>query len=308
MKLLEPFAFTCITASALLCIPAVQAQNGAVDVDLPIIPEQAYPGDRIAVPLLGGGVCNAGHPDPAHPPTIRMAEHHVTPYGQHSYRYEVRYALLDTPDILCGVPPGPPILHADIGQLPIGYHAFDISGTVEGEEYVSYSTTSVLVGEHDRPADDISGIWYAPEQSGRGFTVVRSGSTFVLYWATHDGAGEPTWATLITSEDQDHDHNQNTFAGEAVATAGAPLTPGAAVLAAERWARVKFTSRGCGRATFQWGALDPVSGEPSVPDPAIGEGSLELVQVLVPDSVEPCDAVAQSGGLVATWLEAKVEQ
>ena len=54
--------------------------------------------------------------------------------------------------------------------------------------------------------------------------------------------------------------------------------------------------------------LDPVSGEPSVPDPAIGEGSLELVQVLVPDSVEPCDAVAQSGGLVATWLEAKVEQ
>ena len=286
---------------AVLCL-ATAAHAETININALPRPSNAYPGDHIGVPLLGGGFCNAALPDPAHPPTIRMTEHHVMGFGQDSYRYDVGYTLRNTPDILCGVPPGPPIHYTDVGELPLGYHYFDVSGTIEGEEYVSYSTSWVLVRVHDRPADDISGIWYAPEQSGRGFSVTRSGSTFVLYWATHDGAGEPTWATLITSENEDRDNNQNTFGGVAIATSGAPLSAGSATLVAEPWAEVRFTYEGCGRAAFEWSPLAVAGGEAAVSAPEVG-GSLALRQVLVPDGAEQCDATVLSGGLVAEWIE-----
>ena len=278
-----------------------------IEIDAEPFPTAPYPGDHVAVPLLGGGTCSAATPDPEHAPRIRLSEHFTNDEANPDddvYVYDVDYWLLDDPDAICGTPPGPPFFYTDVGALPNGIHRFNVTGQLDGEEHVSYQTWSVWVYPHERPGNNVSGIWFAPEQSGRGFTVQRSGNTFALYWATHDGEGQPTWATLLIPDTSiDDDANQNTFAGTAINTSGAPLSDGPAALTAAPWAKVRFTYEGCGRATFEWGPLDPPIGEQPQPDPAIGEGSLALRQVAVPDGAEACDAMARSGGLTAEWLE-----
>ena len=297
MRLLLPAA-ACITTAA-------HAEE--IEIDAAPFPQQAYPGDHVAVPLLGGGACNAAAPDPERQPQIRLTEHFPNDAANPNddvYVYAVDYWLINDPFAACGTPPPPPFFYANVGVLPNGSHRFDVTGQLDGEQHVSYQTVDAWVFPHERPRDNITGIWFAPEQSGRGFTVMRSGNMFALYWATHDAEGQPTWATLLLPDTTvDDDADQNTFSGTAINTSGSPLTGGAASLVDAPWAKVKFTYEGCGRATFEWGALDPPIGQQPEIDPDIGEGSLTLVQVLVPDGVETCDAVALSDGLVAEWVE-----
>lgn len=293
-----------IVACLLVAAPLHAEQ---IEIDASPFPGNAYPGDHVAVPLLGGGTCNAAFPDPERAPQIRRVEHFPNDEANPDddvYVYVVAYWLLDEPSVICGTPPPPPFFYADVGALPNGSHRFNVTGQLDGEEHVSYQTYDTSVYPHQRPDNNISGVWYAPEQNGRGFMVQRSGNLFALYWATHDDAGQPTWITLLVPDAGRWDGtDQNTYAGDAITTSGDPLSQGPATLDTIDWGPVSFTYEGCGRATFEWGPRYPLPAGQPQPDPAGSEGSLALRQVTVPDGVEPCDAVARSGGLTAEWPE-----
>lgn len=301
----------CLNAVALglmsvLCCVVAPVSAFEIDFAADVIPDLPYPGDRVGVPLHGGGNCNSAQLDPKKKPQIRLSEHRVNGVNDPSddvYTYAVDYWLVDVNDV-CGTPPPPRVFYADIGELPLGYHFFEAQAWLNGEKYVEYMRLAI-VNLHERAPDDISGFWVAPDQLGRGFTVTRSGDLFLLYWATHDGNGEPTWATLIVEDKDPYPgwFETRTFSGDAVTTSGAPLTPGAAELDVEPWAKVTFTYEGCGRATFEWEALDQPILDPPTGQTPRGNGSLALKQVLVPDGVAPCDVVAISKGLVAEWVE-----
>lgn len=297
IRLLLPAA-ACLTTAA-------HAEQ--IEIDASPFPQQAYPGDHVAVPLLGGGACSAASPDPARKPQVRLTEHFpndVDNPDDDVYVYTVDYWLLNPPAPICGTPPPPPFFHADVGVLPNGHHRFNVTGQIDGEEHVSYQTGDAWVFPHERPDNNISGVWYAPEQNGRGFMVQRSGNLFALYWATHDDEGRPTWVTLLVPDAGRWDGNdQNSYAGDAITTSGDPLSQGPATLDTIDWGPVSFTYEGCGRATFEWGPRYPLPAGQPQPDPAGSEGSLALRQVAVPDGAEPCDAVARSAGLVAEWIE-----
>lgn len=300
-----PQALLALLTLSLGISTAIHAEE--IDIDADPFPSQAYPGDHIAVPLLGGGTCNAAVPDPTQPPRIELAEHirnNVDDTNDDVYIYSVEYSLKDDPTALCGTPPPPGFFYADVGTLPNGNHRFNVVGEMDGQEHVSYQTWDATVAPFDRPGENISGIWYAPDQSGRGFMVQRSGTIFALYWATHDDEGQPTWVTMVAPDPgRWNGEDQNTYAGDAVTTAGDPLSQGPAALDTIDWGPVSFTYEGCGRATFEWGPRYPLPDGEVQPDPMGSEGSLALRQVTVPDGVEPCDAVARSNGLVAEWVE-----
>ena len=256
------------------------------------VPLAAYPGDSIGVPMLSGGACQGAVIDPARAPEIRQTAHLVNNAADDAddvYEYDLSYWLVEPQTPICGTPP-PPGYHSliDVGDLPEGIHRFDVTGYLAGTQFASYTTADVSVQEQRRPGNDISGIWWADEQSGRGFTVMRSGDIFALYWATHDDDGEPEWVTLLRSGANEPG---NTFEGVAINTDGPRLAPGAAALTPRPWGEVSFTYEGCGRASFEWNAIDP----------NIVDGSLALTQIATPDGVESCDI---GGRAVATaqWI------
>lgn len=216
--------------------------------------------------------------------------------GEHSpvhdqYEYELTYKMF-VPDFCFS--PGPPggfggdII--DVGVLPQGYHRFEVKREIEeGETLVQYAL-EFYMGLTDSLRYDVSGAWYAPEQSGRGVSVIYGGEVTTVYWATHDADGNPAW--VLMTDVPEENTERNVIEGAAVYTHGDPLASGAATLDAEPWGDVRFTYQRCGRSRLEWDALDP----------AIGAGSLDMVQALLPRGIEACD-VEKHASVVAERIE-----
>jgi hypothetical protein len=218
------------------------------------VPALAYPGDRIGVPLLSEP-CRTGV-DPSFAPRLtwvsRLLNDPLDPTDD-TYRWQLEYRVRSNSSSFCGTPPPPHYrVLADVGVLPEGHHVFRIGALLGNQPYANYDTASVWVRRHPRPGDDISGTWYAPQQSGRGVFVLRSGSVAALYWATHDALGEPTW--VVASNDA----RGNVLDGEAFLTDGAPFGIAPVTAVTRRWGRLVFDYRGCGRAQLRWDADDPL--------------------------------------------------
>lgn len=240
------------------------------------------------------GQCPAPAFDREQVPQLRQLS--FTP-GVHSpqqdvYTYELTYRMV-TPE-LCFSAPAPAGFayeKIDVGTFPQGHHAFVIKGITEDDEvYVQYEV-AISVGLTTDLRDDVSGAWYALEQSGRGVSVIRTQDVTMVYWATHDAEGHPAWA-LLTDNPEDN-VQRNVIEGTAVYTHGDPLAPGAATLDAAPWGEMRFTYERCGHTRLEWDALDP----------ALGEGSLEMVQALLPSGIDACDVENDPDSIVAERIE-----
>ncbi len=246
------------------------------------VPAQPFSSDRIGLPVLGGG-CPAIFLDTSQVPRIR---HTGSSAGARDY--ELRYWLRRSPDGICGVPP--PMNYSylvDIGSLPEGQYRFTVIGYLDGNEFNRYTTNVVSVRNVGNWARaDISGVWYAPEQSGRGVFVARRFGFIGVWWSNHDADGNPAWVIM-----SDNHGEGGRFEGEAITTYGPPLAPGPADIDSQRWGELSFTYLRCGRARMEW----------SADDEAIGDGSLNLVQLLLPDGIEPCDISSRVQGPPAIW-------
>lgn len=252
------------------------------------VPAQPYPGDRIGLPVFGGG-CPVVVLDPSQVPRIR----HTGSSGG-ARDYELRYWSHVPPNQACGVPP--PMRYdflVDIGSLPVGTYRFTVIGHLDGDEFDRYTTNVVSVRDVGYgPRADISGVWYAPEQSGRGVFVARRNGFTGVWWSNHDADGDPAWVIMTVNNAE-----ANRFEGEAITTHGPPMAAGPADIDSQRWGELSFTYLGCGRAQMAWNADDE----------AIGDGSLNLVQLVLPDGIEPCDISSRVQGPPAIWEAALAE-
>lgn len=280
--------FACIAA----CIP-VAAIAQATPQAAVVTPFNPFLGDHIGLPVWDGQC-----PEPAFSgraaPTIRQTGFTPGAGGtqQDAYEYEVIYPMRTGDICLTPIPPaGFSAYKIDIGALPVGHHTFNIQGVDEEDEvFVEYSTET-HVGAVDSVRTDVSGFWYAPEQNGRGVAVVQSGLLNTVYWAIHDTEGNPAWVLLNVV--QDPAEPSNILEGTAIYTHGDPLAPGAAELAVADWGTVTFTYERCGHATLAWDSDDE----------AVEDGSLDLVQVTVPNGVYVCDVENAATSVDAEWLE-----
>lgn len=244
------FLRTLPLVAALLSPAAVAAESTAQPV-----PALAFPGDRVYVPLIGGGECNAARLDPARPPQIQLLRRfdNGSPHLD-AYQYQVHYWLVNTPDIACGVPPPPPHLMTDVGELPLGLHTFDVFGYFGDQPHVSYSTGTSWVQQHDFLPPDLGGLWFDPAQTGRGVSVTRvSVEHAALLWFTHDAQGAPDWVASTLGKLSDVPR----LRGEGFNTRGTPLASGSASLASQPWGSLEFDYLGCGRALLRWTPRDP---------------------------------------------------
>jgi hypothetical protein len=259
----------------------------AQDTPLPI-PSQAYPGDHLFLPLRSGGNCNVARLDPARAPQVRLLSRVISEAGERfdQYRYQVEYWLVDDPEAICGTPPPPGYLYADVGALPLGYHFFNIGGSLAGVPLTAYGAAPAVVATHAGFPADVSGLWYDPTQTGRGVSVTRvEPETLSLLWFTHDGQGQPDW--VASSAVESGSLPQAT--GPGFNTRGTPLAPGAATLPMQPWGTLTFNYLGCGRAQLAWQADDP----------AVVDGSQPLIKLAEAIEAVPCSV---SNATVAIWL------
>lgn len=258
-----------------------------------VTPFSPYLGERVGIDAWSER-CSGPMFDAAHAPTIEQLAHTPGTGGpqQDEYTYELVYHMI-YPELCLATPP--PAMYSnviDLGDdLPQGHHTVHVKGVTPDDELQVAYDVQFYVGPVDGLREDVSGMWFAPEQSGRGLTVALRGNTAVLYWATHDADGDSAWNILTTPLAAVDD--RHIVEGTALATRGAPLAAGAAELEVEEWGDVRFEYRGCGKATWSWDAIDP----------AIGDGELDMVQVLQPDGVYACDVATLPNRVEATWIE-----
>lgn len=258
------------------------------------VPYDPYPGDRIGLHAFGGG-CPSVELDPNRAPRIRQTGFTADPGGDPEAdlrEYELSYWSHIPSGQVCPLPP--PMDYSsliDIGPLPIGQHRITVIGYLDGDEFDRY-TGHVWVRVRNSPRNDISGVWYAPEQSGRGLFAARRGNLTGFWWSNHDAEGRPAWV-VMTATGWEGNH----FEGEAITTYGPPLAPGPASIQSQRWGELAFTYIGCGRGRLEWRADDA----------AIGEGSLDVVQLMLPDGIALCDVSQLRTGPPAVWETTGVE-
>lgn len=270
-----------------------QAQITPIGAD--VVPASPFPGDRVAISAWRDA-CGGPAFDPSRPPVITQLSHVPGVGGvlQDEYTYELSYGLA-VADELCGTG-----LFAgfwsnfEIGALPLGHHKIVVKGlTSDKEVYVQYDVNA-YVGPANEVRPDVSGVWYSPQQNGRGVSVTRvtrsQGSFTSIYWATHDKEGRPGWVVLMEDRDVALDQS-NPVKGTAIHTYGDPLSPGPAELQVANWGQIRFTYERCGHARLEWNAIDP----------AIQDGSLELVQVIQPDGVYVCDVEKLHSLMPVRW-------
>lgn len=272
-----------------LCWALLPAVACAQNTPLPL-PAQAYPGDHVFVPLLGGGACNAAGLDPTRPPQVRLLSR-VAGELYDRYRYRVEYWLADSSEPICGTPPPPGYLYSDVGALPLGYHSFEVSGHYAGAPHAAYGTATTLVGAHSGLPDDVSGVWYDPAQTGRGLSVTRVDlDTLSLLWFTHDAQGRPDWVASSAAVLGP----LPLATGLGFNTRGTPLASGPATLATQPWGSLSFRYIGCGRAQLAWLPINP----------GVPAGSQSLIK-LAQDVAAPRCSLA--GAPLAVWLPPPAE-
>lgn len=278
---------------AVACAPLVAFAQITPPVPAYPTPYDPHLDEHVGIPVWNGQ-CPAPAFDPEQVPQLRQTA--FTP-GVHSpqqdvYEYELTYGMVN-PE-LCFSPPAPAGFYGkiDVGTFPEGHHKFVVKGATDDEAvYVQYDV-DIYVGPTDGFRDDVSGAWYAPEQSGRGVSVIRApGGLTTVYWAMHDAEGHPAWV-LLTDNPEDNEQ-RNVIEGTAVYTHGDPLAPGATTLDTESWGEVRFTYERCGHTRLEWDALDP----------ALGEGSLDMMQALLPSGVYACDIQNDPSTVVAERIE-----
>ena len=257
-----------------------------------ITPYNPMVDEHVGIPAWTGQ-CPEPFFDVEQTPQLRQTA--FTP-GAHSpqqdvYEYELTYRML-IPE-LCFSAPAPAGYFGtiDVGTFPQGHHQFVVKGVSEDDSVFVQYAIEFSVGLTTDLRDDVSGAWYAPEQSGRGVSVIRTPAVTMVYWATHDADGNPAWALL--TDNPEENTQRNVIEGTAVYTHGDPLAPGAATLDAAPWGELRFTYERCGRTTLEWDAIDP----------ALGEGSLEMVQALLPQGIDPCDVANDPNRVVAERIE-----
>jgi hypothetical protein len=237
---------------SLIAAPALAQSVGSIT----LVPLNPYPGDHVHVPLHGGGTCNAATLDASRIPQLRPILHNVDPLDPRNdvYRYELRYWLENADGAVCGTPPPARDFHADVGALPPGFHQFDVIGFLDDALLESYTTTTAQVAAHPGLPLDAAGLWFDPQQGGRGVSVMPlSSTTASLIWLTHDAQGNSTWVASNAAIAE----SGSRAAGTAFTTRGTPLAPGPAVVTSENWGSLDFTYEGCGRARLTWNAIDP---------------------------------------------------
>lgn len=284
-----------LAAACLLAVaPFTAVAQVTPTVAMPAVPHAPFLGDHVGI-RAWNGMCPEPYFDIGQAPQIRQTSHTVGQGGvqQDTYEHELTYFMKASEICLSPTPPAMPSANLiDIGALPQGLHTIAVQGIDEEDEvFVEYEVV-VYVGPADDLRADASGIWFAPEQNGRGVTVARANGLAVIYWATHDAQGDPAWNVLTASIDPASD-TRNIVSGTALTTHGDPLAPGAATLEAEAWGAVAFEYLGCGKARLEWNANDA----------GIEDGALELVQILQPDGVEFCDVAGSPTRVEAQWID-----
>lgn len=282
MKSTTPLLLTLVA----MLSPLVAAAQVTPSERAPVVPYRPYLDEHIGI-RAWSGYCPDPIYDGRHAPQIRQLSH-VVDVGIDVYHHELTYRMVRSE--ACTIAPkefAAPWM--DIGALPRGFHYIHVEGIEEdGDVFVEYDA-EIVVRETDTVRDDASGIWYSPEQNGRGVTVVLDQSssaspplTAVVYWATHDTEGNPAWNVLVGGPYAGAWGDRNVIEGTAITTSGDPLMPGTAQLRAAPWGEVRFEYQHCGHATLTWDADDA----------AIEDGSLALVQVMRPSGVYLCDVEA----------------
>ena len=275
---------------AITCLPV--AALAQITPPVPAYPTPYNPNldEHVGIPAWDGQ-CPAPVFDREQAPQLRQISFTPGDHSPHLYEHELTYRMV-LPE-LCFSAPAPAGFYGmiDLGALPSGYHEILVKGvTPDDEVYVQYQV-AFTVGVTNSLRDDVTGAWYAPEQSGRGVSVIRAYGVTMVYWATHDAEGNPAWA-LLTDNPEDN-AQRNVIEGTAIYTHGDPLAPGAATLDAAPWGEVRFTYERCGHTRLEWDAVDP----------ALGEGSLEMVQALLPSGIDACDVENDPNSIDAERVE-----
>ena len=225
--------------------------------------------------------------DAVEPPEIRTT-------GENSYTL----TYVHGPDGVNCPPELPPgtAFPTNIGKFPAGQHHVHFIGLVNGQ---SAYTDDISFTVSDIAGKSVSGAWYAPEQSGRGMFLIRTTvdlsppeigthpppeQLYVVYWATHDADGNPTWA--LTSGLM----SDNVVSGIAINTSGTPLAPGAAELTQQPWGTLSFEYLGCDKGQLTWNANDPL----------ITDGSVDIIKLANPDGLGVC---SKSNAIEAIWVD-----
>jgi len=256
---------------ALTANHGAQAQSQAARTAMPAEPT---PSDAIGLPYLQEGVCNSGVLDPQHPPFIhRTGVDFSTEPGLNLYTYAAVYRLVSAAE-LCGTPPPAALQYLDIGPLPEGIHRISVTPIVDGQSRPAY-TVQVQVKTDPGMPSHVSGVWFDPQQGGRGVFVTRmSPERLAVIWFTHDADGLPTWV-LATG---DIDWRQSQFSAVAINTEGPGLAPSPASIQERVWGELGFRYLGCDRAELSWNAIDP----------NIVDGRQSLVRLSRPDAMPAC--------------------
>jgi hypothetical protein len=239
-----------------------------------VLPAQPTPAEPVGLPYLQEGVCNSGVLDPQNPPFIqRTGVSFGAEPEQNQYSYAAVIQLVSESQ-LCGTPPPPRLRHIDIGPLPLGTHRITVTMIIDGQSRPDYTVQVPVKADPGMPSH-VSGIWFDPQQGGRGVFVTRmSTSRLALVWFTHDADGDPTWV-LATG---DIDWRQSQFSAVAINTDGPGLAPGPAEIEEQVWGELGFRYVGCDRAELSWNAIDP----------RIVDGSQSLVRLSRADALPAC--------------------
>ncbi|HET6603674.1 MAG TPA: hypothetical protein VFG21_05590, partial [Xanthomonadaceae bacterium] len=253
------------------------------------MPNPASTADRIGV-LATYPVCGPSLDHDSAPVAVEVSQAELPHAVQ--YHYRIDFQLVPPPEgtVCPGTLPAPIGFLIDVGPLPPGIHTFDTRGHTQGVETTRADSTVVV---NPWPGLTVSGVWYAPEQSGRGVFVNRFMTSIeslappdiAVIWATHDAAGRADWAVAAGRLDDNH------FEAAAISTEGPALSPAPAALATVTWGRLSFEYRGCGSARLEWDALDP----------GVADGSVNLVQLVRPDGTGECEIGRHTRLQPAIW-------
>ncbi|MEZ5463842.1 MAG: hypothetical protein R3F22_01175 [Lysobacteraceae bacterium] len=215
--------------------------------------------------------------------------------GENSYT--LTYEHPSDSVIVCPSPvPPETAFPTNIGKLPAGLHHVHFIGKMGGETIYETDVSFIV---SDIAGTSVSGAWYAPQQSGRGMFLIRTTvdlsppeigthpppeQLYVVYWATHDAEGNPTWA--LTSGLM----SDNVVGGDAIYTTGTPLAPGEADLEQQPWGTLSFEYLGCDKGRLIWDANDE----------AITDGSVDMIKLTSPDGLDDC---SMPNAIDAVWLD-----
>lgn len=257
------------------------------------VPERPFPGDAIGIPLHeGSGRCLFGPLARAESVRVRQISRQAgSAPEQDSYEHELHYQV-GPDEAMCGVPtPRPwPYGHSivDLGPLPPGQHRVRVFSTrADGQPNVDYEVGPFTVRGDQKPGNDISGAWHSAAHSGQGISVMRQGQLLVAYWVVHDDQGAPSW--LMFAGDS---REGAAYSGPLYTTRGDLLIDGS--LSQTRYQLVgqgRLHYLGCGRARWSWTSEHPEK----------RAGTQELVQLLLPDGITPCDFRRWERVIPAQW-------